>query len=438
MRILLLTAYFPPDTGSAAHLFYELGVELVKQGHRVSVITGMPGYHAQGPLDKYRGKMWVRENVDGMDITRVITPQLPRHLMVGRALWQFGSAVSFLVAGLGLPRHDITVVYSPPLPLGLVAWVLKRLRGTPFVLNVQDLFPQSIIDLGLLKNRLLIRLFEEMEYFVYRRADVITVHSPGNREHVIRKMQRRSAKMDEGAKVRVIPNWVDTHFIQPGERVNDFRKEHGLGGAFVVSFAGVLGYSQDLDVVLEAARILEEDSRKSDILWLIVGDGVEKPRLERKAREMGLASVRFLPMQPRERYPSVLQASDVCLTTLHAEVKTPVVPSKILSIMAAGRPVVAALNPNGDAPRLIEEAQCGLCVPPEDPQALAEAVMRLYHDSSLREHLGRNGRRYAEEHFSLEVCVKRYEELFEEVISVILKHGSGGETHAGLSKTLQG
>lgn len=418
MQILLLTAYFPPDIGSAAHLFYELGVELVKRGHRVSVVTGMPGYHAQGPLDKYRGKMWVRENVKGIDVIRITTPRLPRHLMVGRALWQFGSAVSFLGAGLCLPRHDITVVYSPPLPLGLTAWALKRLWGTPFVLNVQDLFPQSIIDLGLLKSRLLIRLFESMERFVYRQADAITVHSPGNQEHVVKKVQEgKAGKGNERAKVRVIPNWIDTQFIQPGERINDFRKEHGLGNAFLVSFAGILGYSQDLDVVLEAARILEENGLKSDILWLIVGDGVEKPRLEAKAREMGLSSVRFLPMQPRERYPAVLQASDVCLATLHAEVRTPVVPSKILSIMAAGRPVVAAMNLDGDAPQLIAEARCGLCVPPEDPQALAEAVLCLYRDPSLREQLGSSGRHYVEKHFSLEICVRKYEELFQEVTS---------------------
>lgn len=416
MRILLLTAYFPPDTGSAAHLFYELGMALVARGYHVTVITGMPGYHVQGPLEKYRKKIWLLETVDGMKVLRVATLQLPRHMMVARALWQFSSAVSFGVAALCLPRQDVTVVYSPPLPLGLTAWALKRLKGTPFILNVQDLFPQSIIDLGLLRNRWLIQLFEDMECFVYQKADAITVHSPGNREHVTRKM--RGKVKDGEEKVEVVPNWVDTGFIHPGERINNFRREHNLGNAFIISFAGVLGFSQDLDIVLEAARILEEKGWKSgDILWLIVGDGVEKPRLEAKAREMGLSTVRLLPMQPRERYPAVLQASDVCLATLHAEVKTPVVPSKILSIMAAGRPVVAAMNLDGDAPRLINEAQCGLCVPPEDPQALAEAVLRLYCDPCLREQLGRNGRHYAEKHLSLEIAVRKYEELFEKIIN---------------------
>jgi len=411
MKILLLTAYFPPDTGSAAHLFYELGRAFVERGHGVTVLTGMPGYHALGPLEKYKGKRRIKEDMEGMEVVRVAMPQLPRHLMVGRALWQFGGAWALFLAGLGLPKADAAIVYSPPLPLGLTAWGLKKLQGLPFILNVQDLFPQSIIDLGLLRNRWLIRFFEEMERFVYRRANIITVHSEGNREHVMRKLDKGQAE-----KVKVIPNWVDVHFIQPGPRMNWFREAHGLGDAFVVSFAGVLGYSQDLDVVLDAARILKDGGWSSEILFLIVGDGVERPRLEAKARQMGLNNVRFLPMQPREKYPAVLHASDIGLATLHAEVRTPVVPSKILSIMAAGRPVVAAMNLDGDGPRLIAEARCGLCVPPEDPRALAEAILQLYHDASLREELGRNGRRYVEKYLSLEACVERYEQLLRQVI----------------------
>jgi len=411
MKILLLTAYFPPDTGSAAHLFYELGRAFVERGHGVTVLTGMPGYHALGPLEKYKGKKRIKEDMEGMEVVRVAMPQLPRHLMVGRALWQFGGAWALFLAGLGLPKADAAIVYSPPLPLGLTAWGLKKLQGLPFILNVQDLFPQSIIDLGLLRNRWLIRFFEEMERFVYRHANIITVHSEGNREHVMRKLDKGQAE-----KVKVIPNWVDVHFIQPGPRMNWFREAHGLGDAFVVSFAGVLGYSQDLDVVLDAARILEDGGWSSEILFLIVGDGVERPRLEAKARQMGLNNVRFLPMQPREKYPAVLHASDVGLATLYAEVRTPVVPSKILSIMAAGRPVVAAMNLDGDGPRLIAEARCGLCVPPEDPRALAEAILQLYHDASLREELGRNGRRYVEKYLSLEACVERYEQLLRQVI----------------------
>jgi len=423
MKVLLLTAYFPPDTGSAANLFYELGIALVVRGHQVTVITNMPGYHALGPLERYKRKLWIREKVMGMDVIRVATPRFPRHLMVGRALWQFWGALAFFAAGLFISPHDATIVYSPPLPLGLAAWGLKQLRRTPFILNVQDLFPQSIVDLGLLKNRWLIRFFEAIERFLYVRADAITVHSEGNRQHVACKISVGKHLKNNREKIKVIPNWVDTNFIRPDCRLNNFRQEQYLGDDFVVSFAGVLGYSQDLDIVLEAANILKDKNPWSElgnsdskILFVIVGDGVEKYRLEDKARKMGLTNVRFLPMQPREKYPAVLHASDICLVTLHAEVKTPVVPSKILSIMAAGRPVVAAMNLDGDGPLLIAEARCGLCVPPEDPQALAEAILRLYRDASLLETLGRNGRRYAEEHLSLNKCSGMYEKLLQQMV----------------------
>jgi glycosyltransferase involved in cell wall biosynthesis len=407
MHILLMTAYFPPDTGSAAHLFYELGTALVGQGHDVTVITGFPGYYAQGDLSRYRRRLWLSEALEGINVARVAVPQLFRDTPAGRGLWQFSCVASFALRGLLLSRPDVSLVYSPPLPLGLTAWILRLFRRIPFVLNVQDLFPQSAIDLGVLSNALLIRVFEWLERFLYHQANRITVHSPGNRKHVV-------ACGVESERVTVIHNWVDTDFIQPGERFNDFSREHGLDDKFVVSFAGIIGYSQDLDVVLEVAHGLRDHPR---VHFLIVGDGVEKARLERKVKSLELPNVRFLPMQPRELYPAVLHASDVALVTLHAEVATPVVPSKILSIMAAGRPVIASMNHSGDAPRLIEESQCGYALPPENPQALAEAILILYQDKALRERLGQNGRRYAEQYLSVQAGAERYMRLFEHLLT---------------------
>ena len=407
MRILLLTAYFPPDTGSAAHLFYELGTALARRGHEIWVITGFPGYHAQGDLSRYRGKLWMHEELEDLLVRRIVVPKLPRRIPLARGIWQMSCAALFSLPSLRIPRPDITLIYSPPLPLSLTGWALTALRRVPFVLNVQDLFPQSAIDLGILRNRLLIRLFEAMERFAYRSAAHITVHSPGNRDHVIEKGACP-------AKVTVMPNWVDTDFLKPGPKENEFRRELGLEGKFVVSFAGVIGYSQDLDVVLEAAKLL---SHHPDIVFLIVGDGVEKRRIEQKARDMGLSNVIFLPMQPRDRYLQVIQTSDVSLATLHAEVKTPVVPSKILSIMAVGRPVIAAMDPAGDAPKLIGEAKCGFALPPEEAERLAEAVLKLYNDRDLCEEMGTNGRRYAEEHLSLHIAAERYEKLFTRILA---------------------
>ena len=402
MKILLFTAYFPPDTGSAAHLFYEFGTELVSRGYKVSVITSLPGYHTQGNLNQYKRKLWLREKVAGIDVIRVPSLRLPPQFMLGRALWQFSLAATILLAGLFVSKHDLAVVYSPPLTIGLSAWVLRMIKRIPFVFNVQDLFPQSIIDLGLLSNPMAIRFFENIEQLIYRQANAITVFSNGNLEHVVKNGAQRE-------KVHVIRNWVDTNFILPGVRENEFRREHDLGDNFIISFAGIMGFSQDLDLLLDCAQIIKG---REDIKWVIVGDGVEKSRLITKAQKLNLDNVIFLPMQSRNIYPSILHASDICLVPLHKNVKTPTVPSKIMSIMAAGRPIIAAMNLEGDAPKIISDAECGRLVSPGNPNLLAEAIIELYGNPLLRESMGREGRSYAIKHLSLKISVDKYVQLF--------------------------
>ena len=409
MHILLLTAYFPPETGSASHLFYELGKTFVAQGHQVSVVTGFPAYHVQGDTQRYRGRKWMQEGLDGLNVYRIAVVQVARQTPVGRALWQFSAAASFFVAGLRVPSPDVALVYSPPLPLGLTAFAMRKVRGTPFVVNVQDLFPQSVIDLGILRNKALIHFFEGMERFVYKHADAITVHSAKNREHVV-------CKGGKVARTFVVHNSVDVDFLQSGDKHNALCQRLGLCDKFVVSFAGVIGYSQDLDVVLEAAKILQA---YPDVHFLLVGDGVEKERLVHKSREVELPNVTWLPMQPRDKYPEVLHMSDVGLATLHAEVRTPVVPSKIWSNMAAGVPVVAAMNLNGDAPALIEESGGGICVPPEQPKALAEAILSLYKNKELRRKLGVQGRKYVEKYLSPRVIAEKYENIFTNLTEAV-------------------
>jgi len=193
-------------------------------------------------------------------------------------------------------------------------------------------------------------------------------------------------------------------------RDNGLRAGLGLGKKFIVSFAGIMGFSQDLETVLESARLLKN---QPDIAFLMVGDGVEKPKLEKLARDYDLGNVYFLPMQPKDKYPEVLAASDVCLATLRREVRTPVVPSKILSIMAAGRPVLASLPLDGDAPELIAAAQCGISIPPGNPRAMARAILEFYRDAGARERMGVQGREYVVRHFSLQHSA----ELLEDCIS---------------------
>jgi glycosyltransferase involved in cell wall biosynthesis len=405
MKIMLVTAYFPPEVGSASHLYHELGTALLEFGHEVTVLTTLPGYNAQGDLSKYRRRLWMSETVDGMRVVRVASPRLPRRLMFGRAIWQFGTAIEMAVAGAIIERPDAAIVYSPPLPLGLAAYAVRLLKGVPFVLNVQDLFPQSAVDLGLLRNGRLIRVFEGLERFLYRKSTLITVHSALNGEHVTGK----GACPD---RVRVVHNWVDCDAIRPAGRGGEFRQRLGLRDEFVVSFGGVIAYSQDIDVILNAADKLRH---RTDIGWLVAGDGVEKSRLIALASEKRLDNVTFLPMLPLSEYAELLQASDVCLATLRAEVKTPVVPSKIMSIMAAGKPVLASMDLEGDAPRLIAEAGCGVTVEPGNADALADAVLAMAGDAEARARYGRSGRAYAERHLSLQHAADVYSGLIAEM-----------------------
>lgn len=404
MNLLILSTDFPPEVGSAPHLFYELAREFVENGHTVTFLTGFPRYYVNRMPEKYKRGFLLREHIDGIDVLRLRLPSVPRNILLLRGVDHFVPSLIFLMAAwLIRGRIDAILVYSPPLSLGLTALFLRRLKGSPAVLNVQDLFPQNAIDLGLLSNATLIRAFRAMESFLYRKLDRITVHSEGNKDHVV--SMGASAE-----KVTVIPNWVDMSFFKAYGMGKNLREDWDINGQFVVSFAGIIGYSQDLDVIIESARKLQ---KYRNITFLLIGDGVEKERLQERASALGLDNVRFLPMQPREIYPSILRISDICLVTLNGNVTTPVVPSKLLSIMAAGKPVLATLPAHGDAPRIIDDARCGYSYHAGDSGGLTQGLLELYRNPFLRRQFGENGRKYAGEHFTLDACAGRYEELFE-------------------------
>ncbi|MGD8239454.1 MAG: glycosyltransferase family 4 protein [Armatimonadota bacterium] len=402
MRILLMSANFPPEIGTAAHLFYELAGGLRKRGHEVTAVTGFPSYNVAPEIAaRYRG-LHRRERMDGVSVVRTRVPRFVRASMIGRGLEHLCMAWPFAAAALAAGRHDVTLVYSPPLTLGVAAWLIRWLRRTPFVFNVQDLFPKEAVDIGVLRSRPIIRALELLETFIYRRARFVTAHSAGNREHVI----GRGCPAERAA---VVPNWVDTDRVKPMPRDNEFSRRHRLNGRFVVSFAGTMGLLQDMETIVGCASLLKDHD---GIQFLLVGDGVEKPKAEQQIAARGLRNVIMLPMQPRDVYPQILAASDASLVTLKTALATPAVPSKILSIMAAQRPVISSIRDESDATKLVKGANCGICARPEDPGSMAAAVLRLHEDRELQRRLGQNGRQYAEAHLSLRAALDRYEALF--------------------------
>ncbi|MFQ5808874.1 MAG: glycosyltransferase family 4 protein, partial [Armatimonadota bacterium] len=306
MRVLLISHYFPPEVGTAPHLFHELAIGLRENGHDVTVLTGFPRYNVSPAVAaEYRG-LWRRESMDEIAVLRTRWPWFPREWMIGRGLEQFIAAAAMALRAAAIRRHDVTVVYSPPLTLGITAWALSKAgRGGPFVLNVQDLFPQSAIDLGAMKSPLQIAFFRWLERRLYRAAACVTVHSHGNAAHV-------RAAAGQAASVAVVANWADRELFRSHPKDPRLLGVDELDGEFVVSFAGTMGLSQDMEVIVQAASLLREHQ---DILFLLVGDGICKPEAQRLAEELDLSNIRWLPMQPREKYPQVLATSDVSMVT---------------------------------------------------------------------------------------------------------------------------
>lgn len=419
MHVLLLTNYFPPEISAASHLYYDLAEALIMRGHKVTVLTGTPRYNISAEIAKYYLRKKIHVETDkGMTIIRVRMPLYAKKQKIKRGMEYF-TVSSKLNTALNLLENDIDVclTYSPPLPIGKTAVLISRKFKIPVVFNVQDIHPQALIDLGILKNKLIIFYLKGLEKRVYNSVSLITVHSEKNAD-IVRNLLNRNKN-----RVEVMHNWIDVTKLTPGEKNNDFSKKHGLLRKFVVSFAGNLGTSQDIEVIIRAADKLKNIP---DILFLIVGDGVKKQETENLIKELGLENVLLLPAVKRDTYSLVLHSSDISLVTLMVDVRTPVVPSKILSIMSAGIPVIATMNLDGDAPKLIERAKAGYALPAGDAKGLAEKILELYNNPDLRKKLGKNGREYVEKNLSVQVAADKYEEIFKKVIKEYKRRNKHG------------
>ncbi len=407
MRILFLTTYFRPESATNAILMTLLAEELAERGHQITIVTGMPHYDNNRVENAYRGKLYKREPYGKLDVRRVyLYVPSKKTSIVGRLLNYISFNVTSTIALLATRRQDILFAPSPPLTNGVTAWLASRLKRIPFVYNVQDIYPDVAVRLGVLKNARMIRLFEAMERFVYRKSATVSVISPSFQRNL-------TAKQVPDSKLTVIPNFVDTTFVHPLPRRNAFSQEQGMDDRFVVLFAGNVGLSQGLETVLLAAQRL---THLSEVLFLIVGNGASKAELVRQAEEMKLHNVRFLPLQAYERVPELYSAADVCLIPLRKGLTQDSVPSKLWTIMGVARPVVATVDPSSDTYKVIIEAGSGLCADAEDAEGMADAVSQLYHDGELAEQMGRRGREYVEQHYTSKRVAEQYEALFARLI----------------------
>jgi len=402
MRILLLTTYFRPDFASTGVIMSTLADEFAAKGHEVTVLASVPHYDVNRVWPEYSRKMIHFEQSDSMRIYRLYTYIAQDRASVMQRIAAYGSFnLLSTFKGITLHRHDVILVPSPPLSNGVIADVLSRLRGTPFVYNVQDIWPDVAVRAGVLKNPRMIRRLRKMEDYVYRRAARIAVISEGFRTNLL-------SKGVPAEKISVIPNFIDTQHVVPQTKHNPFSQRHGLEGKFVALFAGNMGFSQGLETVLDAAKRLESIK---EIRFLLVGNGAGRERAEAYLKTLNISNTRFLPFQPHESLPDMYGAADVCLIPLRRGFTKESVPCKLFSIMSSGKPAVAAVDRDSETRSLLEESGAGVWVEPENADALADSILQYFRDPVACRIAGDNGRRCVEERFRSEIIAEKYLDL---------------------------
>ena len=374
MKILFLTENFPPETNAAATRVYERAVYWVRAGHEVTIVTSAPNFPEGRLFAGYRNRWRQVETVDGIRVVRVKTIIARNQGVALRTLDFVSFMVSAVFFGLFEKRPDIVAATSPQFFAAVGGWLLATARRRPFVFELGDLWPASIVAVGAMKPSLPLRLVEKLELFLYRRSAAVAALTRAFRENLI-------ARGIDPRKIRVVRNGVDAARYGIRPRNAALAAEWGLTGRFVVGYVGTHGLAHALDNAVAAADRLRD---QEDIRFLFAGAGAARDGLIRHAAALGLDNVLFMPMQPKERMPDIWSLCDVALIHLKDEpVFAEVIPSKIFEAMAMGLPLLIAA-PAGEATEIVEAEQAGLVVPPEDPDALAEAVLRLRDDDGAR------------------------------------------------------
>jgi len=383
----------------------ELSSDLVAQGHQVTVLTTMPHYNRDGdaeesqPIRPFWGPLLRRSELNGAVVYHC--PAMSRSGgMIGRIFgWLIFHIVS-LIAGLIIPRRvDVILAPSPPLTIGLVSWLLGIWHRARFIYNVQELYPDIAVSLGVIKNRTLISLLYIMERFVYATAGRVSVISEPMREVIL-------AKGISPGKVIHIPNWVDTTDIVVLPKDNDFSRAHGVQDDFVVTYAGNMGLAQNFDELLDAAYELRG---RLDIRFMLIGDGVERPHLLRRVEQQGLHNVIVLPYQDYHLVPLIYASSDLSYVPLHGAAATHALPSKVYRIMASGRAILAMAETGSAIGELVEEAHSGLLVEPGSGKRLASAIESAASDPAKIASQGQHGRDFVVKNYSRETIVGQYD-----------------------------
>jgi len=405
MRILFLSHYFPPEVNAPASRTYEHCKQWVQEGHEVTVVTCAPN-HPQGTVyEGYRNKLIQWENQDGIRVVRIWTYVTANQGFLKRTVNYISFMMAAILSAPFLSGFDITLSTSPQFFNGLAGYAVSRIKRTPWILEIRDLWPESIVAVGAITNRPIIGLLEALELFAYRRADHIVVVTDSFKTHI----------QDKGIckqKVTVIKNGVDfSLYKKPPDNPVSLAAKIGIEGKFVASYIGTHGMAHHLETILQAADELRE---WQDIVFLLVGDGAERDRLLAMKDSMNLSNVVMLDQQPKTAMPHFWSLSNVSLVLLRkCDLFKTVIPSKIFESMAMERPII--LGVEGESSELLKSAEAGICIEPENEKDLAAQVLNLYQNPRRCQELGLNGRKYVLENFDRLVLAKRFSDLIRNV-----------------------
>jgi len=398
MRILFLTQYFPPEVGAPQNRIFGMALNLQKLGVKIGVLTGMPNYPTGVVLNEYRGSFLKREKYYNMLVYRAWLFTSKNKSIIFRLLNYFSFAFSSFIVGLFIKKYDIIITESPPLFLGVTGLLLSKIKGSKFIFNVSDLWPESIIKLGYITNKFIISVFTRLEEFLYNRADLISVQTKGILNNIKNRIKDRN-------KLYLLYNGVDVYFWKQKRYTGRFKMlKADLKNNFVCGYIGNHGYAQGLDVILKAAFNLQQYKIK----FLFVGDGPEKVRLMKLAEKMQIRNIIFHQPVEKKYIPEILRLVDVVIVPLKdIDLFKGAIPSKMFEFMAAGKAIL--LGVRGEAMHILNKAQAGRCFEPDSSNSLTREVLHLYSsDKEEIQKIGKYGRDFVFKNFNREDIAKKF------------------------------
>ncbi len=401
MKLLILTQYFPPEIGAPQNRLYELALRLQKKGVEVSVLTAMPNYPQMKIHQNYKGKCYCKETLNELKIHRAWIYVSQSKSIISRLLNYFSFVITaFFIGAFKLKKQDILMVESPPLFLGITAYLLAKLKGAKLLFNVSDLWPESAEKLGIITNKTLLSMATKLEEFCYRKASLIS----GQTQGIVNNISERFPNK----KVYWLKNGVDINFYDVNKNVekNVWRQENNYSKEdFILFYGGIIGHAQGLEVILNAAKKLEE---YKNIKFILLGNGPEKENLLKLKDNLNLTNLKFFDAVPKSQMQRIITDTNASIIPLkRLDLFKGAIPSKIFENLALKKPII--LGVEGEAEELfIKQGKCGVSFIPEDSEDLAKQILKLYNDRNLVVELGENGLKYVSENFNRDKIAEEF------------------------------